>query len=87
MGSNEYYGVLVNKISKTHVPLHRDWTTYLQKLKYILSASPPLKAPFFRNYICCAFIFLQRDREKCMLQFSKWELCLVSLWTHNFHSK
>lgn len=51
MGSNDYY-VVLSKRSKAHVALHREWTTYLQKLKYILSASPLLKAPFFRNYVC-----------------------------------
>lgn len=69
LGSNEYYVVLI-KIWKTHVPLHREWTTYLQKLKYVLSGSPLLKAPFFRNHVCCTFIFLQRDRDKRTLQFS-----------------
>lgn len=34
--------------------------------------------------LAVTFIFLQKNREKYILQFSKWELCSTSLWTHHF---
>lgn len=63
MESNDYH-LGLKEISKTHVPLHRRQTTYLQKLKYILSANPLLKAPPFKESMYAILLYSCKRTER-----------------------